>query len=244
MKPLAEFILAPSGLITLLVVAAGILYWLPRWRRFAGYAITAAALIYMVFGSGLAAFWLMSRLEYEFPPEQDGKSASAPDTMVVLAGYALPDSRIPITGYVNSASGFRVLEASRIFARTRRMNVITSGNGEVPAIMRDLLVELGIPRTVIHVDQDSVNTYESAVHLRERLSGRRFYLVTSAGHMPRALRVFRRQGLLPVPAPTDYLASATLRDSSLVPSGTHLAISDLAVHEYLGLMWYRLLGRI
>jgi uncharacterized SAM-binding protein YcdF (DUF218 family) len=243
MKHLVEFILIPSGSITLLA-AVGVLLFLFKRRRAAGYTIAAAALTYVVFGSGLAAWWLMTHLEYEFAPGQDVEVAASLDTMVVLTGYARTDNRMPITGHVNSASSFRLLEAARIFARTRRMTVIISGDGNVPAIMMELLVELGVPRANIVTEQDSVNTYESAIHLRDRLAGKRFYLVTSAGHMPRALRVFQKQGLLAVPAPTDYLSSASMRDSSIVPSGRHLVISDLAIHEYIGLMWYRLLGWI
>ena len=233
----------PSGLITLLILTAGVFYLL-KHGRIAAYTIACAGMIYVVFGSGLTAFWLMGHLEYQYAPEQDVKATTPINTMVVLTGYARADERIPITGQVNSSSGFRLLEAARIFARTRRMTVIISGNAEVPIIMRNLLVELAVPRSNLVTDQESNNTYESAVHLREQLTGKRFYLVTSAGHMPRAMQVFVKQGLQPIPAPTDYLSSASLNDSSIVPSGQHLAISDLAIHEYIGWMWYRFLGRI
>lgn len=213
-------------------------------RHAASYTIAAAALIYVVFSSGLVAFWLMGQLEHEFAPGQDSKTATPIDSMVVLTGFALPDPHRPITGHVNSASGFRLLEAARIFRRARGMTVIISGNGEVPVIMKNLLAELGVPLANIITEQGSANTYESAIHLREQLAGKQFYLVTSAGHMPRALRAFRQQGLLAVPAPTDYLTSPSWRDLSMAPSGQHLAISDLAIHEYLGLLWYRMLGRI
>lgn len=244
MQQLVELILLPSGFVALLVVAGAALYFIFKRRHAATYALAAAALTYVVFGSGLVSFWLMDHLEHEFASSQDVNAVATIDSMVVLTGYALPDPRRPITGHVNSASGFRLLEAARIFARTRRMTVIVSGNGEVPVIMKDLLAEIGVPRANIITEQNSANTYESAVHLRDLLAGKQFYLVTSAGHMPRALRAFRKQGLLAVPAPTDYLASRSLRDTSLAPSGKHLAISDLAIHEHLGLMWYRLLDRI
>ena len=243
MKHLIELVLLPSGCIALLLVVAGVLYFFFRRRRAAGIAIAAAASIYLFFANGLTAFWLMGHLERESEPGQNIEALATPDTLVVLTGYALADARIPITGQVNSASGLRLLEASRIFAR-RRMPVIISGGVEVTAIMRDLLVQLGIPSASIVMEQESNNTYESAVHLRDRLAGKPFYLVTSAGHMPRAIRAFRKQGLLAIPAPTDYLSSRSWRDVDIVPSGRHLAISDLAIHEYLGLLWYRLLERI
>lgn len=243
MKHLVELVLLPSGVVVLLLVASAVLYFVFRRRRAAGLAAAAAAGLYLLFANGLTAFWLMSYLEHESTPVQDTQVATPPEFLVVLTGYALMDNRVPITGQVNSASGFRLLEAARIFSR-RGLPVIISGAGEVPVIMQELLLQLGVPRSHIAIEQESSNTYESAVHLRDRLAGKRFYLVTSAGHMPRAIRVFRKQGLLVDPAPTDYLAARSWRDIDVVPSARYLAISDLAIHEYLGLAWYRLLGRI
>lgn len=243
MKLLTELILQPSGLVALLLIAGAVLFFLLRCRRAAAIAIAAAGLVYLVFAHGLVAFWLMSPLEHATAPAQNDSTSASPDFLVVLTGYALADTRRPITGQVNSASGFRLLEAARLFAR-RPAPVIISGNGEVPALMRDLLVQLGVPNRQIVIEAESSNTYESAVHLRDRLAGKQFYLVTSAGHMPRSLGVFRKQGLTAIPAPTDYLAARSWRDIDIVPSARYLAISDLAMHEYLGLLWYRLLDRI
>lgn len=243
MKHLIELVLQPSGLVAVLLIAGGVLFFLFRRRRAAGVVIASAALVYLVFAHGLVAYWLMSPLEQETAPAQDISATASPEFLIVLTGYALADTRRPITGQVNSASGFRLLETARLFTH-RPLPVIISGSGEVPALMRDLLVQLGIPDRNIVLEAESSNTYESAVHLRDRLQGKRFYLVTSAGHMPRSLGVFRRQGLEAIPAPTDYLAARSWRDIDMVPSARYLAISDLAMHEYLGLLWYRLLDRI
>lgn len=237
-------ILVPSGLIALLMLTASAMYIFFKRRRMAAYTMAVAALIYVICGSSLTTLWLMGNLESEFAAQQEAEASASVDTIVLLTGYALPDAHRPITGHVNSASALRLLEAARIFKRTGRMTVIITGSSVVPAVMKDLLAQLGVPRTNIVTEEDSTNTYENAVHLRDHLAGKRFYLVTSAGHMPRALRVFRKQGLSAIPAPTDYLAPVSLHDSSIVPSGRNLAISDLAIHEYLGLIWYRLLNRI
>lgn len=244
MNPIVESMFFPSGLATLLIAVAAGAFFIFRRRALTGYLLATAALLYVVFGSSFTTFWLMGNLEREVAPVQDAAASVPPGTVVVLTGYALADAHRPVTGHVNSASGSRLLETMRLVARSRHMTVIISGGGDVPAIMKELLVQLGVRRTNIVAESNSANTYESAVHLRERLSGKPFYLVTSAGHMARALRVFRKQGLPAVPAPTDYLSPPTLKDASIIPSGRNLAISDLAVHEYLGILWYRLLDRI
>jgi len=241
MKFLAEYLLLPSGIIAVLAVVAVVCMSVPRFRRGSAVLLSLALLMYLVFGSGLTAFWMMSTLEYEYPPGQETVSDPVPDTIVVLTGYAKVNNLVPISSHVNASSGFRVLETARIYHRGQRQSVIISGNDEVPLIMKGLLSGLGVPDKRITTDTVSYNTHESAVHLREQLQGKRFYLVTSAGHMPRAMGVFLKQGLEPVPAPTDYLSSFSMRDSNILPNGQHLAISDLAVHEYLALIWYRLL---
>lgn len=244
MNLLSEYLLLPSGIIAVLTLLALVVWLIPRVRSMAVIPLFAAALLYLVLGNGLTSFWIMSHLEYEYLPGQEVVTGEVADAMVVLTGYAKANASIPLSANVNATSGFRVLEAARIFNRARRMSVIISGNGEVPMIMRDLLVAMGVPEKFITTDTVSYNTYESAVNLRDRLMGKRFYLVTSAGHMPRAMGVFLKQGLEPVPAPTNYLSTPSMRDWNILPNGQHLAISDLAVHEYLGLMWYRLLDRI
>lgn len=244
MNLLSEHLLLPSGIITVLMMLGIIAWWTPRFRRMAIVPLSAAVLLYLVLGSGSMAFWIMSHLEYEYPPEQEAATGKAPDTMVVLSGYAQANPLIPISGQVNVSSGFRVLEAARIFHRTRKMTIIISGNDEVPLIMRELLADMDVSEKSITTDIISSNTYESAVNLRDRLMGKRFYLVTSAGHMPRAMGVFQKQGLEPVPAPTNYLSTPSMSSWNILPNGQHLAISDLGVHEYLGLIWYRLLGRL
>ncbi len=70
------------------------------------------------------------------------------------------------------------------------------------------------------------------------------YLVTSAGHMPRSMAAFARAGMQPLPAPTDHQLPKNVAQAKWGLSVFHLECSDLAVHEHLGLWWYRLRGRV
>jgi len=57
------------------------------------------------------------------------------------------------------------------------------------------------------------------------------------------MMVFEGQGLDPIPVPTGHLSYMDIWESSILPTPTQLHLSDLAVHEYLGLTWYRWRGR-
>ena len=73
----------------------------------------------------------------------------------------------------------------------------------------------------------------------------RFILVTSASHMRRSQALFRKLGMDPIAAPTDYESTGQgLRLSDFYPSVGELHKADLALHEYLGLAWAKLRGKI
>ncbi len=67
-------------------------------------------------------------------------------------------------------------------------------------------------------------------------------LITSASHMPRALAVFRKQGWNVTPYSVDFYTglSTPWTSYSLGISGKWY----IALHEYLGILAYRLTGRI
>ena len=98
------------------------------------------------------------------------------------------------------------------------------------------------------VEDKSRNTRENALNvkdlLKERHLGSSIILVTSALHMPRAIRIFTRVGLKVTPAPADYRVAPTQGSAwfRLIPSAEALAGSTSAIKEYMGIATYKLLG--
>ena len=82
--------------------------------------------------------------------------------------------------------------------------------------------------------------------MRELLKGERGVLVTSAVHMRRALALFRKTGVDALPAPTDYLSQSSpgIRPSDFFPGPRRVKAADAVAHEYLGLAWSWLTGRL
>ncbi len=238
-----KYFVLPSGLM-LIALGLGVLLALARrTRRLGAGLLGVGAIIYIVFGSGPVAFWLMEGLEQRYPALADPAAVGSLDYIVVLAAHGERNAVAPPGNEVNRASIFRLVEAARIHQVQPQAVVVLSGWDEVPMLMRESLLAMGLPAERIMLESGSRNTYDSAVHLRVMLDNRRFVLVTSAGHMARSVKSFETQSLSPIPAPTDYLSRRLLRPQSYLPSPGHLAISDLAVHEHLGMAWYRLRGR-
>jgi len=72
--------------------------------------------------------------------------------------------------------------------------------------------------------------------------------VTSAFHMPRAVALFRKVGLRPVPAPADYEIKRSretgITPETFQPHADNFKRTEKAAYEYLGLVWARLRGAI
>lgn len=241
LEGIVKYLVLPSSIVTIGLIAGFLLAWVQSVRRWGIWAGIAALATYAIFGAGPVSFFLLGSLEYQIPPATILEKTEA-STIVVLTGYAEYDLDHPLSSQVNSASAFRLLEALQLFRSAPDSTVIISGAGEVVTIMRDVLVSSGVPAGQVRVDPDSFSTFESAKHLAHTLAERPFLLVTSAGHMPRAIGVFRKAGTVPLPVSTHYLTKRNALATQYFPSPTHLACSDLAISEYAALAWYYMNG--
>lgn len=236
-------LLVPSGLAYVLFVMGLLASLRERWRRLSWGLLAASGAITFICSSGTVATALMGPLEYDHPAVHDIRAYPNIDHIVVLTGYAADDPQMPLTGRLNDASGFRVLMALALQAQCSACDVIVSGEPTTAKVMGEALVSLGLPKDRLILETASENTAASGANLKPMLS-EPFFLITSAGHMRRSLAVLEAQGLKPIPVPTDYQGPKDWRNAELRPSPQSLFASDLAMHEYIGWLWYRLKGAI
>jgi uncharacterized SAM-binding protein YcdF (DUF218 family) len=112
--------------------------------------------------------------------------------------------------------------------------------------MKRTLVGEGVPQDMVWLEERSQSTYENAVFAAEILRARkirRIALVTDAYHMLRADGCFRKQGLEVIPAPTGF-REFNYEVSDFVPGWNAIRQSEQLLHEGIGLVWYRLRGRL
>ncbi len=243
METLKELVV-PSNFCLLLVAIGAAAYLRSSTRRFSRWLLGGAGLLLVTLSSGWIASALLSPLEYSSLPASLRKDDPPANAIVVLAAYGTEEPEMPLSSWLNGSALFRVVESIHLRERCAACRVFVTGGSPTVEVMAKMLVSLGVPEDKLVLDTGSANTSESARNLADRVRGGPFYLVTSAGHMPRALLVFRRQGLDPLPAPTDYQLPREFTRAHLLPSPLGLHYSDLAVHEYLGILWYRLRGRL
>ncbi|AZO93334.1 YdcF family protein [Halocella sp. SP3-1] len=109
------------------------------------------------------------------------------------------------------------------------------------------LKDMGVARDEIIIEDRARTTFENALYTKEILEKyhyKRVYLVTSAVHLLRATKVFKKQGIDVIPIPAGYLSSHSLGWLDYLPNRSAFSSNMAAVHEWLGLIWYRVTGRI
>jgi uncharacterized SAM-binding protein YcdF (DUF218 family) len=92
-------------------------------------------------------------------------------------------------------------------------------------------------------ETESSTTFENGVFSSKLLKDRgidKVALVTHAWHMPRALASFRAAGANVVPAATGFTEPIGLTLDQCLPSVRALTRTYYAMHEWLGIAWYRL----
>ncbi|MDY6949643.1 MAG: YdcF family protein, partial [Pseudomonadota bacterium] len=197
-------IVLPSGAAYLLFVLGLLTYVWRRTRRASWWLLAASGAATLIFSSGLTAAFLMSPLESANATVRDAREFPDARKIVVLTGWAAEDANMPLSTRLNPSAAYRVLMALELFHDRPDCEVIVSGDRTTADVMGAVLVKLGVPASQIAIDGRSLTTADSAVNLRPLVGDDAFFLVTSAGHLPRALAVVEKQRLHAIPVATDH----------------------------------------
>jgi uncharacterized SAM-binding protein YcdF (DUF218 family) len=246
----------PSTLMALALIAGLMLMRWPKRERL-GRRLAWGAVIYLVV-AGLFPLgnFLVLPLEQRFasvPRPADGDKI---DGIIILGGFE--------DGWVSTGRGMlgvneaaeRLTEGLRLALKHPEAKVVfTGGVGgllskdvEATGPVSRFLQDAGVAADRIVVEGRSRNTYENALFTRDIVKpkpGESWYLVTSAYHMPRAIGLFRKAGFDVTAYSVDYRTRGPedlTRMFERLPAG-HMRV-DLGANEWIGLVAYRLLGRI
>jgi uncharacterized SAM-binding protein YcdF (DUF218 family) len=238
LKFLAQLALPPASLAIGLVVA-GVLT-LVGLRRLARLVVVLAIAELLVLSLWPVAYALQASLQDRARVEAKAAPACCYDAIVVLGGGIGPAEppHIPDPHLTDSAD--RIWHAARLFHRGLAPRVIVSGGGgsgemsEADA-MRLFLTDLGVPREAIVIEGASLNTIENIRYVRKLVKDGRVALITSASHMPRALRLARTAGMNVAAFPTDWGPPLEIQAALdyWTPSQGALSVSSIALLEIL-----------
>ena len=133
-----------------------------------------------------------------------------------------------------------IQETARLHGETGLPILASGGDGEAVVIKGYLESRFRTP--VKWTEEDSRNTEKNARFSAEILKKVKIHtiiLVTHALHMRRAQAMFVGEGFEVVPAPTRFSRSAQLQWADCLPSAAGLKLVKAALHEVMGLAYYK-----
>ncbi|MBW2594679.1 MAG: YdcF family protein [Deltaproteobacteria bacterium] len=186
----------------------------------------------------------LESLECRYAPLVDVSQFSDVKWVVVLGGGHNSDSKFPATLQLSESSLSRLVEGVRIHGLLPESCLVLSGGAvfdpvSEAEVMARAAGVMGVGGDGIVLEELSRDTGDQARLVHEIVGDERFILVTSASHMPRSMVLFRKSGMEPIPAPTDYRVKKRQRLSPGVffPNAGNLRKMEMVFHEYLGLCW-------
>lgn len=242
----------PIAVVALLLVLGLLLLWLKR-RCLAATALVLATLLLALFSFTTFAYVLIAPLENRFVRPDEPAHIHG---MVVLGGAMDTKVNTVRHGWELKRSGDRFVETLRLALRHPEARILIAGAGSILAPGETseaeagarFFTDFGIAQERLVLENQSRNTEENAVNAKaigQPRPGETWLLVTSAFHMPRSVGLFRRAEFPVIPWPTDYMAPGSESFGvKFDEASENLAISNIALREWVGLVGYFLTGRI
>lgn len=255
MYSLVKTLLQPYTLSMLLALAALVNLWFRRREtRRRLLLITAPFALLLTISIPAFSHLAFGSLEWSFTPLERLPRDS--QTLVVLSGGLIPANRYQPQALLAEDSLYRCLHAAALYRASGPCPVVLSGGivrkqdgpTSLAELMKQFLIDQGVARGDLIVEDRSTTTYENAVECRKLLEERgvtRITLVTEAAHMRRSVGCFRKQGFLVTPAPCHYRTGRYEHElQTYLPSPGAARGFQAVAHEWLGLAWYWWQNRI
>jgi len=239
---IALALLPPLSLVILL--AAGLIVHRRRPRLAMSLILLSTTALY-----ALSTPWVGGLLQKTLEistPVSPGTLQTA-DAIVVLGG----GRRIAAAEYASDTLNGLSLERLRYAAFLQRASglpiLVTGGKpgggtlAEGQIMQHVLQSEYGTPAR--WVEDAALTTWDNArlsAPLLKQQGVQRIVLVTHAWHLRRAAPLFESQGLSVIPAGIQFSGTRVDSTLDLLPTPAGLRDSTFALHEWLGILWYKL----
>jgi uncharacterized SAM-binding protein YcdF (DUF218 family) len=196
----------------------------------------------LITGVSPLPWWCARHVEQQYQVLQDVNSSFEKIYILVLGSGHTQDEKLQPLHQTSPTGLSRLTEGLRHYNKLDSAFFVTSGYSKrspvsQAEVMAMAVVSLGVePRDTLHLPK-ARTTLDEIDHFVERFGNKSpIILVTSALHMPRAMRIAKSRGLRASPAPCDYIAKRAIDDpgSTLSMSGQHFITSDRLIHEGVG----------
>jgi len=250
-KILSSFLEFPGFFITLNIIM--FFYYLKKEKRIRKYLIIITIFVYII-STGWFTRLFVTPLENNHPPfNTQGKFFEEDGLIVILGGGIISDTENNTISSLSDQSLARVYKGYLLYKDLGYPIIVTGGKlpgtDDIPEafLMKETLIKMGVNPTDIYIEIEARNTKENAkftADIKKELKANNVYLVTSAIHMTRSYNSFNKyieDNLIPVPA-YYFVPKRSLSWSDFIPSINNLRATALAFHEYLGIIFYKIIS--
>jgi len=249
-KILWWFVSPGNALLALLCFGAVLL--LTPWRRTGRRICVLVTLLFVVVAAVPVGSWMITVLENRFP--QPRTLPERVDGVISLGGMVIPTVSAARGQIAVSDAVERLTAMAGLARRYPEARLIFSGGaGSIlhpdlreADFLRPFFDDIGLEPGRVVLDNRARNTAENAEIVKKMADpkpGETWLLVTSAFHMPRSVGCFRKAGFPVIPYPVDFQTVGAFGFTPIPALSGNLSSLELAVHEWLGLAFYRLTGR-
>jgi uncharacterized SAM-binding protein YcdF (DUF218 family) len=177
---------------------------------------------------------------------------------IVLTGTVMPQLKPDDRVYFSKGAD-RIVHTVQLYKLGLIEKILVSGgSGRIVDIkereadrFKEVMILMGIPDSVILLENQTRNTYESAREVRKILDTLAYskndcLLITSAFHMRRSLACYEKAGIGMDTFSTDFYAhhSRYYPDAFIIPKVEALIIWNKLVKEWVGMIAYWVAGYI
>lgn len=197
----------------------------------------------------------MRTLELRHPIISKDKLPDKVDGIIILGGAVSPRLSLALNQTQITAYGERITAMLELMKKYPRAKVVyTGGSGSLlyqekkeADIVKEWLKESGFNNGRVVFENKSRNTFENAAYSKILVKPKKnetWLLVTSAFHMPRSKAVFDTAEWDTIPYPVDFQTTPSLWDGHQFDLSGNLSLWEVALHEYMGFVAYKLSGKI
>ena len=238
--------LDPLFIVFVLLFISLILFLLNCKKK--GGALILLLSIVVIYGASIApvANYLCYYLEKDYinNPTVGDKNIDA----IVVLGSGTKNINAFKNTFNTEIESLRLLHAVVVYNKTGAKYFICSGKGSDKTsqaeVMARLAEKLGVPKEKIKIEPNSKNTRENASEVNKMFVNKNINigLVTSAFHMKRSEREFKKYFHNVLPLPAHYLYSSPGRNSIIkyMPQSEELYKTSIAFKEIVAQLWYKL----
>lgn len=175
----------------------------------------------------------------------DSNKIKSAEYIIILGGGYSDDANMPASSQLSLSSTARLVEGMRLKKINPSAKIIFSGgtqfneNNTQANLLYNAYLSLVNDTGKNILSEQAHNTKSEADEAYKLIGKKKLILVTTASHMPRSVYLFNKMGCNVIAAPCDFTVK-NLEYYPSFPNGMSIKQTEIAIHEYLAIMGYKL----